>query len=61
MLDQLREIGIRPEFVYRHEWRQNDLAMRDNRCGLQRGRPWDAARRARITIRATVAGDGPTA
>jgi alpha-ketoglutarate-dependent 2,4-dichlorophenoxyacetate dioxygenase len=48
------------EFVYRHEWRQHDLVMWDNRCALHRGRPWDPIY-PRVMHRTTVAGIGRTA
>jgi len=35
--------------------------MWDNRCVLHRGRPWDAAKHARVMRRTTIAGEGPTA
>ena len=61
LLDELLAHATRPECVYRHRWRQWDFVMWDNRCVLHRGRPWDAARHARVMRRTTVAGDGPTA
>lgn len=61
LLDELLAHATRPECVYQHRWRQGDLVMWDNRCGLHRGRPWDAARFRRVMRRTTVAGEGPTA
>jgi len=61
LLDELLAHATRPECVYQHRWRQWDLVMWDNRCGLHRGRPWDAARHRRVMRRTTVAGEGPTA
>jgi alpha-ketoglutarate-dependent 2,4-dichlorophenoxyacetate dioxygenase len=61
LLDELLAHATRRECVYQHRWRQWDFVMWDNRCVLHRGRPWDAARHARIMRRTTVAGDGPTA
>jgi alpha-ketoglutarate-dependent 2,4-dichlorophenoxyacetate dioxygenase len=61
LLDELLAHATRPEWVYRHRWRQWDLVMWDNRCVLHRGRPWDAARHRRVMRRTTVAGEGPTA
>ena len=26
--------STKPEFVYRHQWRENDIVMWDNRCTL---------------------------
>lgn len=61
LLKELVGLATRPERVYRHAWRQDDLVIWDNRCMLHRGRPWDAKRHARVMHRTTVAGDGPTA
>ncbi len=61
LLDALLAHTTRPECVYEHRWRRWDLVMWDNRCMLHRGRPWDAARHARVMRRTTVAGAGPTA
>jgi len=36
-------------------------AIKDNRCCLHRGRPWDRATYKRILHRTTLAGDGPAA
>lgn len=60
LLKDLLDFATRPEFVYRHVWRQHDLVMWDNRCVLHRGRPWDERRHRRIMHRTTVAGAGPT-
>ena len=30
-----------PQFVYRHEWREGDLVIWDNRCTMHRGRAFD--------------------
>ena len=61
LLKELLAGATRSECVYRHTWRQHDLVIRDNRCMLHRGRPWDAKRYTRVMHRTTVAGDGPTA
>ncbi len=61
LLQELLDFATEPRFVYRHRWRPKDLVMWDNRCILHRGRPWDATKHARVMIRTTVAGDGPTA
>jgi len=60
LLRELLEFATRPQFVYRHVWRQHDLVMWDNRCVLHRGRPWDERRYRRVMHRTTVAGAGPT-
>jgi taurine dioxygenase len=32
ILECLRNQASRPQFVYRHQWRKDDLVMWDNRC-----------------------------
>jgi alpha-ketoglutarate-dependent 2,4-dichlorophenoxyacetate dioxygenase len=41
LLRDLIEHASRPEFVYRHEWREGDLVIWDNRCTMHRGRAFD--------------------
>ena len=60
LLKELLEWLTQPQFVYRHEWRANDLVVYDNRCCLHRGRPWDRRNYRRILHRTTLVGDGPT-
>jgi alpha-ketoglutarate-dependent 2,4-dichlorophenoxyacetate dioxygenase len=47
----------RPEFCYRHEWREGDLVVWDNRCILHRATPYDTVRHRRLMQRTTVSGD----
>ena len=60
LLTELLDWATQPQFVYRHNWRVNDLLVYDNRCCLHRGRPWDRNKYKRILHRTTLAGDGPT-
>ena len=60
-MDDLLAHTTKPDAVFSHRWNQWDLVMWDNRCVLHRGRPWDAAKHARVMRRTTVAGEGPTA
>lgn len=60
LLKELLEWSTQPQFVYRHEWREDDLVMWDNRSCLHRGRPWENGVYRRIMHRTTLAGDGPT-
>lgn len=60
LLSELLEWSTQPQFVYRHEWRVNDLVVYDNRCCLHRGRSWDRRNYRRILHRTTLAGDVPT-
>lgn len=50
----------RPEFVYKHRWRANDLVVWDNRCTMHRGRPFDDLRWPRDARRATSLDVAPT-
>lgn len=59
LLDELMAFATRPEFVYRHRWRTNDVVIWDNRYTMHRGRPFDGAYR-RSMRRATVQDVGPT-
>ena len=61
LLDDLLAHTVQPDRVYRHEWKQWDAVMWDNRCVLHRGRPWDATKHRRVMRRTTNAGEGPTA
>src|SRR3954468_16840420 len=41
LLRELIEHATRREFVHRHEWREGDLVIWDNRCTMHRGRHFD--------------------
>jgi alpha-ketoglutarate-dependent 2,4-dichlorophenoxyacetate dioxygenase len=41
LLRELIEHATAREFVYRHEWREGDLVIWDNRCTMHRGRAFD--------------------
>jgi len=34
LIDYLNKHSTKPEFVYRHQWRENDILVWDNRCTL---------------------------
>jgi Probable taurine catabolism dioxygenase len=56
----LRELlghATQPRFCYRHEWREGDLVVWDNRCVVHRATPYDTTRHRRLMQRTTVAGD----
>ena len=46
-----------PQFCYRHEWREGELVVWDNRCVLHRATPFDAVRYKRLMQRTTVSGE----
>jgi alpha-ketoglutarate-dependent 2,4-dichlorophenoxyacetate dioxygenase len=41
LLRELIEHATQREFVHRHEWREGDLVIWDNRATMHRGRPFD--------------------
>ncbi len=55
LLDQLYEIGERPEFVYEHKWRLNDFVMWDNRCSIH-ARTWFPPEERRLLRRCAIEG-----
>lgn len=59
ILDLLFRHSTRPEFVYRHKWRVNDLVFWDNRCTMHYAlSDYDFSVR-RHMHRTTIAGDVP--
>jgi alpha-ketoglutarate-dependent 2,4-dichlorophenoxyacetate dioxygenase len=44
LLRELIEHATQREFVYRHDWRQGDLVIWDNRATMHRGRSFDETR-----------------
>ena len=59
MLEMLFAHSTRPEFVYRHKWRINDLVFWDNRCTMHYAlADYDFSVR-RHMHRTTIAGDAP--
>jgi alpha-ketoglutarate-dependent 2,4-dichlorophenoxyacetate dioxygenase len=59
LLRELIEHATQHQFVYRHEWREGDLVIWDNRCTMHRGRPFDE-REARDLRRVTTRDIGST-
>jgi alpha-ketoglutarate-dependent 2,4-dichlorophenoxyacetate dioxygenase len=57
LLKELLDHVTQPAFRYRHEWREGDLVVWDNRCVLHRATPYDTVRHKRLMQRTTVAGD----
>ncbi|NQV56234.1 MAG: TauD/TfdA family dioxygenase [Rhodospirillales bacterium] len=54
LLQELTDFATRPEFVYSHQWRTNDLVIWDNRCTLHRGTPFDDEKFKRDMRRTTI-------
>ncbi len=57
LLKALLDHVTQPQFRYRHEWREGDLVVCDNRCVLHRATPYDSTRYKRLLQRTTVSGD----
>jgi alpha-ketoglutarate-dependent taurine dioxygenase len=57
LLRALLDHVTRPEFVYRHEWREGDLVVWDNRCVLHRATPYDTVHHRRLMQRTTISGE----
>ncbi len=60
LIDELLEFATQPEYVYTHSWCENDAVLWDNRAIVHRGRPFARDQHARVMIRTTIEGDGPT-
>jgi len=58
LLKALLDHVTQERFRYRHEWREGDLVVWDNRCVLHRATPYDTVRHKRLMQRTTVSG-GP--
>jgi taurine dioxygenase len=56
ILDQLYEIGERPDFIYEHVWRLGDFVMWDNRCTIHARTDFPKEER-RLLRRCTVEGE----
>ena len=59
LLDELVAHAIRPEFQYRHVWRQNDLVIWDNRCTMHKANADYSEGERRLMHRVIVAGTVP--
>jgi taurine dioxygenase len=56
ILEQLYEIGERPEFIFEHEWKLGDFLMWDNRCTIHARTDFPKEER-RLLRRCTVEGE----
>jgi len=59
LLDELIAHAIRPEFQYRHKWRQGDIVIWDNRCTMHKANADYAEGERRLMHRVIVAGTVP--
>ena len=60
LIQDLTEDATRPEFVYKHQWKQHDFVMWDNRQVMHRVRAFDDINQVRDMRRTTVAGEEMT-
>ena len=58
LLTKLRAHMAKPEYVYTHEWRMNDLLFWDNTGTMHRARPFDPNSK-RLLTRFTLEGEEP--
>lgn len=54
LLDDLLARATRPEHTYRHEWRDGDVVVWDNRAVVHRAMPYDGAKYRRLMQRTTI-------
>ncbi|HTR86121.1 MAG TPA: TauD/TfdA family dioxygenase [Reyranella sp.] len=59
LLDELIAHAIKPEFQYRHVWRQGDVVIWDNRCLMHKANADYAEGERRLMHRVVVAGTEP--
>jgi taurine dioxygenase len=59
LLDELIAHAIKPEFQYRHKWRQGDVVIWDNRCTMHKANADYAEGERRLMHRVIVAGTVP--
>lgn len=59
LLDSLIAHQVRDEFIYRHQWRDGDLVMWDNRCVIHRATGGYSYPDIRTMHRTVIAGDKP--
>ena len=59
VIDELESICSKPEFTYRHKWREGDMVMFDNICVMHQAMPYDLSNSRRLLHRTTVAGNKP--
>ena len=58
MLDRLYQHCMDEKYLYRHQWRTNDLVLWDNRCTMHCATPYDLTHE-RSMYRATIRGNRP--
>jgi alpha-ketoglutarate-dependent taurine dioxygenase len=58
LIQRLMSHATQPQYVYRHDWRMNDLLIWDNTGTMHRVRPYDASC-GRLLHRCTLNGEEP--
>jgi taurine dioxygenase len=59
LIRTLQEFAVRPQFVYRHRWREGDAVLWDNRCAQHCATPFDDEKYRRHMHRTTIEGEAP--
>jgi taurine dioxygenase len=59
LVEDMVEFATQDRFVFRHQWRQGDILMWDNRCTLHTGTLYDDTKYFRTMHRLWVKGDKP--
>lgn len=54
LLDELLAGATQPAHIYRHEWRNGDVVVWDNRAVVHRATPYDGAKYRRLMQRTTI-------
>lgn len=50
----LQELSIQPRFTYRHQWREGDLLLWDNRSAMHKATKYDEVNHIRLMHRTTI-------
>lgn len=58
-IEELNQIAVHDDLIYKHRWDANELLVWDNRCLMHRATPYDPATQRRVIRRCTVLGDTP--
>ena len=61
LIEELTDWASQDRFVYRHQWRPDDVLMWDNRSTMHLVTPFDAATERRVMHRTTLLGTAPVA
>jgi len=59
LVREIEEFATQDKYVYRHKWREGDLALWDNRCTLHTATPYDDTKYDRVMLRTQVVAGRP--